>query len=84
MLPTNIFLQNTTAFPYLVEIKECSGLLEVVTQGAVTKQHQEDEGNNAITDSSSAYKSSAVTLRVSAVRGFFSQTLLISTSTHRC
>lgn len=84
MLPTNIFLQNTTAFPYLVEIEECSGLLEIVTRGTMTKQHQEDEGNNAIMGSSSAYKRSAVTFRVSAVRGFFSQTLLISTSTHRC
>ncbi|KAJ8521219.1 hypothetical protein ON010_g17845 [Phytophthora cinnamomi] len=30
--PTNIFLQNTTSSPFLVEIEDNSGLLEIVTK----------------------------------------------------
>lgn len=53
-------------------------MLEIVTRGAVIKQHQEDESNNAITGNSNAFKSSAATFRVSAVRGFSQISLLPS------
>ncbi|TYZ59353.1 hypothetical protein PybrP1_008533 [[Pythium] brassicae (nom. inval.)] len=62
VLPTNIFLQNTTTSPYFVDIEELSGQLEIVTRGAVSSHHESGDsgGNNA------APKPSTATFRVSA------------------
>ncbi|KAG6964594.1 hypothetical protein JG687_00005875 [Phytophthora cactorum] len=44
--PTNIFLQNTSPSPYLIEIEDRSGLLEIVTKTQPTLQTEERDKTN--------------------------------------
>lgn len=67
MLPTTIFLQNTTTSPCFVDIAEHSGQLEIVTRGAVSSSHCSSPDDNTGGNSATG-RASTATFRVSAVR----------------
>ncbi|KAF4029487.1 Vasohibin [Phytophthora infestans] len=55
--PTNIFLQNTSPSPYLIEIEDRSGLLEIVTKTQPTLQR--DETNPEVHPTKAIFRVSA-------------------------
>ncbi|ETM99244.1 hypothetical protein PPTG_18973 [Phytophthora nicotianae INRA-310] len=58
--PTNIFLQNTSPLPYLIEIEDRSGLLEIVTKTQATLQTEErDETNPEVHPAKATFRISA-------------------------
>jgi hypothetical protein len=81
--PTNIFLQNTSSSPFLIEIEDNSGLLEVVTKAQPvvspekTQQSEERDETNADTPAKCTS-----TFRISAVSFVLCSTYLLLLGTN--
>ncbi|DAZ96931.1 TPA: hypothetical protein N0F65_012034 [Lagenidium giganteum] len=70
MLPTNVFLQNTTTSPFLIELEEPSGQLEIVTKDSASSDsaHHGQSGDAVVPKTTASFRISAKGMIVIAIK----------------